>query len=70
MGAEEAVHARQGKKIRLAAGVIAEQPVLELPEQMRTLKRVYGPGADFLGLFRLEEDGRTLAAEKVFLPEV
>ncbi|MDF2937408.1 MAG: truB [Paenibacillaceae bacterium] len=63
-----ALHARQGKKIRLA-GPVSEQPVLELPEQMRSLKRVYGPGADFLGLFRLEEDGRTLAAEKVFLPE-
>lgn len=70
VGREEAVHARQGKKIRLAVGAEAVQPALELPEEMRMLKRVYGPGEDFLGLFRLEEDGRTLAAEKVFLPEV
>ncbi len=69
VGREAAVHARQGKKIRLAADEAAKQPDMELPLQMRRLKRVYGPGADFLGLFRLEEDGRTLAAEKVFLPE-
>ncbi len=69
VGEEAAVHARQGKKIRLAADEAAKQPDMELPEQMRRLKRVYGPGADFLGLFRLEDDGRTLVAEKVFLPE-
>lgn len=69
VGAEAAVHARQGKKIRVEADEAAKQPSMELPEQMRRLKRVYGPGADFLGLFRLEEDDLTLAAEKVFLPE-
>lgn len=69
VGAEAAVHARQGKKIRLTSDAAIKQPDIELPEQMRRLKRVYGPGTDFLGLFRLEEDDRTLAAEKVFLPE-
>lgn len=70
VGAQESLHARQGKKVLLREGVPPELPTQELPEPMRVLKRVYGPGGDFLGLFRLEEDGRTLAAEKVFLPEV
>lgn len=63
-----AQHAVQGKKLKLPAH--DGQGLLQsgLPELKRGLVRLYDHENRFLGLFRLQEDGMTLAAEKVFLP--
>lgn len=62
--------ALQGKRLQLKQGMIeAGEPGVSLPEGMVALVRLYGPGEQFLGLFRRLEDGLVLAPEKVFVPE-
>lgn len=71
IGAEQAAHALQGKKLRLAESADhrePQKPGQALPDSMQALRRLYA-GGRFLGLFRLAEDGQTLVPEKVFLPD-
>lgn len=66
---QQASAALQGRKLQLPEDFRTDKPRVELPVQMQALKRLYAPGEVFLGLFRLQEDGRILVPEKVFLPE-
>ncbi|WP_438448267.1 tRNA pseudouridine(55) synthase TruB [Gorillibacterium sp. sgz5001074] len=63
-----ALHALQGKKLRLPEPAGPDLVRHDLPGLMAGLVRLYDEER-FLGLFRLHEDGRTLSPEKVFVPE-
>ncbi|MDF2927275.1 MAG: truB [Paenibacillaceae bacterium] len=70
VNAAMALAATQGKTLRIEDPALASfQTEVSLPEDMRALRRIYGPEGRFLGLFRLQEDGVALVPEKVFVPE-
>lgn len=64
---DTAVHALQGKKLSFRECQDVQAAKTPLPANMEGLMRLYS-GDRFLGLFRLQEDGQTLAPEKVFVP--
>lgn len=72
--AEQALHALQGKTIKASVPVVpasaeGDNAADGGKDGAVPLVRLYGPEGRFLGLFRIGPDGRTLAPEKVFLPE-